>query len=180
MIEALKTYMLSLHSTKFQRKQTILTPSMTSFFPGKIWEEYLRPLILRPRRLQVAALCLRGSDDNREVLLITSRDTGRWIIPKGWPIRGLSSKETALREAWEEAGVKEGVATKDPIGTYHYNKRRDSGMTIPVETLVYSVAVKEISDKFPEAGERTQQWVNAETAANLVDEPELKEIFLNQ
>lgn len=144
------------------------------------WDEVLGPILRRPKRLQMAALCHRGPETAREYLVITSRDTGRWIIPKGWPIRGLSSKETALREAWEEAGVKEGVATKDPIGTYHYNKRRDSGMTIPVETLVYSVAVKEMSDKFPEAGERTQQWVNAETAANLVDEPELKEIFLNQ
>ena len=144
------------------------------------WDEVLGPILRRPKRLQMAALCHRGEGAARKYLLITSRDTGRWIIPKGWPIRGLSSKETALQEAWEEAGVKDGVATKDPIGSYNYEKRRANGLSVPVETLVYSVAVENMSDNFPEADERQQRWVDAKTAANLVDEPQLKEIFLAQ
>ncbi len=71
-------------------------------FPG--------PLLRRPKRLQMAAMCHRGQGDSKEYLLVTSRDTARWIIPKGWPIRGLKSNETALREAWEEAGVRNSVS----------------------------------------------------------------------
>ncbi|WP_246139560.1 NUDIX hydrolase [Phaeobacter marinintestinus] len=128
----------------------------------------------------MAALCHRGEGDGREYLLVTSRGTARWIIPKGWPIRGLKANETALREAWEEAGVKKGKATRDPVGTYTYQKRQDSGWEFPVETLVYSVAVNDLSDDFPEAHERTRRWVKADTAAELVNEPELKSIFRSQ
>ena len=62
---------------------------------------------LRPERHQVAALCWRmGQGGAVEILLVTSRDTGRWVIPKGWPMDGKSASAAAAREAWEEAGVK--------------------------------------------------------------------------
>jgi 8-oxo-dGTP pyrophosphatase MutT (NUDIX family) len=141
---------------------------------------FLGPMFQRPKRLQMAALCHRGQGVAKEYLLVTSRDTGRWIIPKGWPIRGLSSSETALREAWEEAGVRNSKASDQPIGTYTYDKRRDSGLTVPVETLVYSVAVAEIAEEFPEVDERTKKWVSAKEAAKMGQEPELKAIFLDQ
>lgn len=148
----------------------------------------------RPKRLQMAALCHRSKRTNagsgangnaqtrtdKEYLLVTSRDTGRWIIPKGWPIRGLKSNETALREAWEEAGVKNSKASDQPIGTYIYQKRRENGFAFPVETLVYSVAVSEMADDFPEAHERTRRWVSAQAAADMVHEDELKAIFRDQ
>ena len=106
-----------------------------------VWTGVLGPMLQRPKRLQVAALCHRGQGAARRYLLITSRDTGRWIVPKGWPIRGLSSNETALQEAWEEAGVKKGQASTAPIGTYTYGKRQNTGWTIQVKTLVSSVSV---------------------------------------
>ena len=134
----------------------------------------------RPKRLQMAALCYRDKGDVKEYLLVTSRDTGRWIIPKGWPIRGLSSNETALREAWEEAGVTNSRASDEPIGTFTYDKRRDNGFSVPVEALVYSVNVKEIADDFPEVDERVRKWVTAEDAARMVQEPELKAILRDQ
>jgi 8-oxo-dGTP pyrophosphatase MutT (NUDIX family) len=128
----------------------------------------------------MAALCHRGEGRGREYLLVTSRDTGRWIIPKGWPIRGLDSSETALREAWEEAGVTNSHAAPDPIGSYRYNKRRKNGFEVPVTALVYSVAVNDLSEGFPEAHERTRKWVNADKAAELVNEAGLKTIFRAQ
>ena len=70
-----------------------------------VWEYFPGPLLRRPKGLQVAALCHRGEGARKEYLLVTSRETARWIIPKGWPIRGLKSKETALREAWEEVRI---------------------------------------------------------------------------
>lgn len=145
-----------------------------------LWASILGPLLQRPKRLQVAALCHRGDGENREYLLVTSRDTARWIIPKGWPIRGLNSSETALREAWEEAGVRHSKVGNEPIGSYDYNKRTDSGWDIPVQTLVYSVAVRDLAGEFPEAHERKRKWVKADSAADMVNEAGLKSIFLTQ
>lgn len=146
----------------------------------KAWDGFLGPILQRPKRLQVAALCHRGDGEDRRYLLITSRDTKRWIIPKGWPIRGLKSNEVALQEAWEEAGVKHVDVSKSPVGTYTYHKRQPSGWAFPVETLVYSVSVSDLADHYPEVDERTRKWVTAKTAAGLVDEIELKAIFLAQ
>lgn len=146
----------------------------------RVWDVFPGPLLQRPKKLQVAALCHKGEGARKRYLLITSRDTGRWIIPKGWPIRGLKSSETALQEAWEEAGVRNSRASAAPVGRYAYAKRQDSGLEVPVETLVYSVAVQDLANDFPEAHERTRKWVTAQDAAAMVDEPELQAIFQSQ
>ena len=143
------------------------------------WGGFFRPMLQRPRRLQVAALCHRTVDGQKQVLLITSRDTGRWILPKGWPIDGLDSPGAALQEAWEEAGVRKGRANARAIGTYDYDKRMPGGWSIPVETLVFAVAVEALEDDFPEADERYRTWASPQEAAGMVDEPELKDILLN-
>ena len=143
----------------------------------KAWYSVLEPMLQRPKRLQAAALCHRDNGCEREFLLITSRDTKRWKIPKGWPVRGLKSHEAALKEAWEEAGVRTGNANTHPEGTYTCQKWQETGWSFPVETLVYSVAVTELSRDFPEASERIRKWVSAEVAADMVDEAELKQIF---
>ena len=142
-----------------------------------LWTEVFKPMFRRPPRIQFAALCHRETKNGRQVLLITSRDTGRWIIPKGWPMAGRSSAETALQEAWEEAGVKAQVLASNPIGKYTYEKGLDNGLSTQVETIVYPIEVGTLADSFPEAAERNRKWVTLDEAANLVDEPELKQIF---
>jgi len=142
-----------------------------------VLRDFVVPMFRRPKELQVAALCTRSRGDEKEVLLVTSRGTGRWIIPKGWPIRGLASSQAALQEAWEEAGVKHATARPDPIGCYGYNKKMGSGLPVAVETLVYSVDVDSLENDFPEAGQRERRWVSPREAANLVDEPELQSIL---
>lgn len=127
------------------------------------------------KNLQVGALCLR--DDGR-VLLITSRDTGRWIIPKGWTMRGRSRAAAAMREAWEEAGVK-GKIEKRPIGRYRYDKILDDGTALPVEVRVFRVAVDRLLDSFPEAGQRRRRWFRPVRAAKRVAEPELQQLLLS-
>ncbi|MTI00529.1 NUDIX hydrolase [Roseibium sp. RKSG952] len=144
----------------------------------KIWDEVARPLFLRPRRVQFAALCTRKAGDRDDVLLITSRDTGRWIIPKGWPIDGLDGSETALQEAWEEAGVRVADAEKEPMGHYTYDKVLKDGTAEPVLTSVYHVRVAELSDKYPEAHQRERVWVSPDVAAERVQEPELRDLLL--
>lgn len=143
----------------------------------KAWTEVVRPLFLRPKRVQVAALCLRDGETGQEVLLITSRDTGRWIVPKGWPIDGKDGAETALQEAWEEAGVEDAVVCNEPMGQYDYDKWLNCGTPQPVETNLYRLKVTGISDDYPEAHQRKRLWVSPAEAANLVDEPQLKAIL---
>jgi 8-oxo-dGTP pyrophosphatase MutT (NUDIX family) len=127
--------------------------------------------------VQVAALCYRDTADGKRVLLITSRDTGRWIVPKGWPIDGLDGPGSALQEAWEEAGVTRADIESDPVGFYEYDKGLGEGMTVPVHTRVYLTRVRDLSEKYPEAAERTRKWFAPKEAANLVDEPDLKAIL---
>ncbi|SDD08730.1 NUDIX hydrolase [Ruegeria marina] len=144
---------------------------------SRAWAELVSPILRRPKRAQVAALCLRPVAQGQEVLLITSLDTGRWIVPKGWPIEGMSGAETALHEAWEEAGVSRAEVTDEPVGVFGYGKRRKNGTVEPVETYVYRVDVAEQSDEFPEAGQRTLRWVAPLEAANMVQEPQLQELL---
>ena len=111
------------------------------------------------------------------MLLITSRDTGRWILPKGWLIDGLDGPRSALQEAWEEAGVKKADLIEEPIGSFDYDKRQDSGYDIPVEARVYKVHALKLVDDFPEAEERTRKWVTPQQAATMVREPGLQAIL---
>ncbi|TNF18088.1 MAG: NUDIX hydrolase [Rhodobacteraceae bacterium] len=141
------------------------------------WREVLRPLYQRPRELQVAALCYRGSGAGRRVLLITSRRTKRWILPKGWLIDGLDAPGSAAREAWEEAGVTPTGRTPRAVGSFEYMKRLRHGLEIPVETRVFRIKVGDLADRFPEAGERRRTWVDPDTAAGMVAEPGLREIL---
>lgn len=143
----------------------------------KAWTDVVQPLISRPRLLQVAALCLKGSGADMRVLMITSRGTGRWIIPKGWPIDGTTSHEAALTEAWEEAGVKKADVDPVSIGTYTYDKITEGGVPNPVEAQVYVVHVKTMVDDYPEADQRRRKWMKPKSAAELVAEPGLRAIL---
>ena len=126
---------------------------------------------------QYGVLAWKESDGGgRQVLLITSRDTRRWVIPRGNPIAGLSPSEAAAQEAWEEAGVR-GETGPDPIGAYLYDKRRLDGSSVPAEVRVFSMRVRQESEVWPEAHERERQWFEPAEAAAAVDEPELRELL---
>ena len=142
-----------------------------------VWAEYLQPMFKRPNRVQLAALCYDVEGPEKKVLVITSRGTGRWILPKGWPIEGLDSAGAALREAWEEAGVRTGEPWAEPIGSYCYDKGLPEDWSVPVTTLVYPVHVLELAEDYPEADERERRWVTPLEAAKMVDEPQLKELL---
>lgn len=143
-----------------------------------IWDEVARPLFLRPHRVQCAALCTRNAGNDREVLLITSRGTGRWIIPKGWPIEGLDGAGTARQEAWEEAGVCADSVAPEPVGQFSYNKVLKDGSAQLVQTSVYQIQVAELAEDFPEAHQRKRRWFSPKKAAERVREPELRDLLL--
>ena len=135
------------------------------------------PVIGRPPRFQVAALCHREKDGHMQILLITSRDTGRWILPKGWPIAGKDAGGSALQEAWEEAGVRPTPDAPVELGRYFYDKIMDGGVPVPCETKVFAVAVSDLADDFPEKSQRRRKWVSPMDAADMVNEPSLKALL---
>ena len=112
-----------------------------------------------------------------QVLLITSRDTGRWIVPKGWPMSGKTSAETAVTEAWEEAGVQGSVDAAAPLGFYRYDKLRAAKDAIPCLVSVFALRVTKLADKFPERKQRRRKWFDAQKAARKVAEPGLRSLL---
>ena len=127
----------------------------------------------REPRSQFAALPWRRNGGGEvEVLLITSRETRRWVIPKGWPIKGRSSAKSAAREAFEEAGV-QGKVRKRPVGSYAYDKRLKNGRLQHVRVTVFALEVAIEAHAYPEVDQREKRWVTVTEAARLVDEPEL-------
>ena len=139
--------------------------------------EYIRPMLSRPGKYQTAALCYRETSGAREVLLISSRGTGRWVIPKGNLMRGLSAAEAAATEAWEEAGVRPRSAPQPVIGEFSYLKKKRSGLPVKTTVLVFPLEVAGLEDTFPEAGQRRRVWVSPQEAATMVAEPELQDIL---
>lgn len=137
----------------------------------RLWTEYIFPVFRRPNRYQVAALCWRVEDGVLQMLILTSRQTRRWVLPKGWPMAGFGALDTAREEAWEEGGVRleqEGLR----LGRYSYSKRM-RGVPVQTDVDVFAVRVISVSDEFPEAAERERRWVTPEEAAEMVDEPDL-------
>ena len=126
----------------------------------------------RDVRTQFAALCYRRVKSKTKVLPITSRDTGRWGLPKGWPMDDLTPVETAMTEAWEEAGIR-GTADLGCVGIYSYDEELDTGTVLAVVVAVFSMPAGSIADTYREAGERVRKWVSPKKAARLVDEPDL-------
>jgi 8-oxo-dGTP pyrophosphatase MutT (NUDIX family) len=133
----------------------------------------------RPLRLQFGALPYRvDGEAGVDVLLVTSRGTKRWIIPKGWPIKGFKPAKTAAREAYEEAGVRGRVAGR-ALGHYVYEKRLDDrAAPVPCEVRVFPLLVKRQLKTWPECAQRKIQWFPAPEAAALVDDGDLGRMIL--
>jgi 8-oxo-dGTP pyrophosphatase MutT (NUDIX family) len=131
------------------------------------------------RRIQYAALPFRrNADAGVEVMLVTSRDTRRWVIPKGWPIGRKAPHASAAREALEEAGVL-GKAGRDSIGTYTYEKRLGNGTLVRCEVQVFPLEVKRQRKDWPEKEEREVRWLSPNEAAKAVQETALSDIILS-
>lgn len=148
---------------------------MTSMLRS-FWTGALRPMFQRPPALQLAALCHRSTARGKEVLLVTS-SSGRWILPKGWPIDGMTAPEAAAQEAWEEGGVKAAKVGQSSLGSFFSRKTYTNGRSEPCETMVYKLKVSDITDDFPEADRRERIWVSPAKAAEMVDNAQLKSLL---
>lgn len=109
-------------------------------------------------------------------MLITSRETGRWVIPKGWPMKRLTAPQAAAQEAFEEAGLR-GRMGEQPLGAYGYVKRRKNGQLQQCTVTVYPLLVRGQEADWPEQGQRHCVWHAQDNAAAQVAEPELAEII---
>ncbi len=129
-------------------------------------------------RTQFAALPCRVDVNGRpQVLLLTSRETRRWVIPKGWPIKGLKPRQVAAREAYEEAGLQGTIRGKRPIGVYHYQKQLIPGEQLLCEVHVFLLSVSQQLEDWPEKCQRETRWVDVSEAPALVDEGGLAELI---
>jgi 8-oxo-dGTP pyrophosphatase MutT (NUDIX family) len=111
-----------------------------------------------------------------EVMLVTSRETHRWIIPKGWPQKGKAPHDSAAGEAFEEAGVV-GAIGKRSVGSFPYQKRLKNGVVTVCEVHVFPLRVRRQSKHWPEKEQREVKWLSAKDAARTVNEPMLSEII---
>lgn len=127
---------------------------------------------------QFATLPWRMSEAGEpEIMLVTSRISRHWLLPKGWLVRGKSAIQSAEIEAYEEAGV-EGKPNARPVGVYTYNKILKTGEAIPCSVTVYALKVKRLLTEWPEAHQRDRQWFTVGAAAEAVFEPQLREMLL--
>ena len=141
--------------------------------PRKPRRRKIRPAL----RIQYAALPYRFTPDAAlEILLVTTRRSKRWIIPKGWPIKGLRPAKSAAREAFEEAGVRGKIGAKS-VGLFKYNKLLDEhGIEVSCEVKVFPLLVKRQSESWPEFEQRLVQWVEPAKAVSLIKERQLKKL----
>ncbi|WP_299425948.1 DUF47 family protein [Sphingomonas bacterium] len=110
------------------------------------------------------------------VLLITSRENKRWVIPKGNPASGLSAHAAAALEADEEAGVR-GLICPTPLGSYRYRKRQRNGASLMVDVDVFPLAVNRELEHWKEQGQRERRWVSLNDAAEMVEEADLADLI---
>ena len=141
-------------------------------------QNFIAPMLSRPARYQVAALCHRTGPEGFQILMITSLTSGRWILPKGWPKSGLGAGAIALEEAWEEAGITP-VADSQPqkLGHYRYQKRLKGNVPVTTDVDVFAIPVTALADSYPESARRKRVWMTPAEAAKAVQEPGLKDLL---
>lgn len=124
---------------------------------------------------QVGAIPIRWTNGRAEVMLITTRGTGRWTIPKGWPLAESLGAECAAREAFEEAGVR-GRIEPYSIGVFEYWKRTKKNRTF-LQVTAFALHVEEVAWDWPEREERKRAWFSPEIACRLAANDELSALI---
>ncbi|MDX1743402.1 MAG: NUDIX hydrolase [Ruegeria sp.] len=122
---------------------------------------------------QIAALPMRwDKSGNLRVLMVTSRDTGRWVVPKGWLVDSKKPWRTAEIEALEEAGAI-GAVSKRPISHFFYDKRYEDKSDVRCRVTLFPMVVEKLKRRWKEKDERTRDWFSPDQAAQLVEEQDL-------
>lgn len=127
---------------------------------------------------QSGALCWRSRGSEPEFLLLTTRRTGRWMIPKGGLMSGKTDAEAAEIEAWEEAGVVGSIGMRS-IGAFELLKLKKGRKWAKLSVEVFPLRVESMEDEFPKSGQRQLRWFTRREAAAVVRERKLKRLILN-
>ena len=130
----------------------------------------------RTTGIQYATLPYRIEGRQLRILLITSRETRRWVIPKGWPMNGLKPQDAAAAEAAEEAGLI-GTVEPRPLGSYRYLKRLKGNQAVAIQVIVFAFEVTAQVESWKEQDQRTLRWFGYRTAASRVAEPSLNRLI---
>src|SRR5262249_10181601 len=128
---------------------------------------------------QAGAIPISVMDGELRVMLVTSLDTGRWLIPKGHVDPGLTPAAAAAKEAYEEAGIKGEFVSETPLGFYTYFKRLKSGTANPATVEVYLIQVSKQCRKWPEMNRGKFAWFSAAEAAKPGQEPSLARLLMH-
>lgn len=144
----------------------------------KSWEDF-RIGFSQPAKKQIGALCYRMAKGKVEILLVTTRRTRRWIIPKGWPMKGRSDAKAAQIEAFEEAGII-GKGSGKELGTFASLKRIDAQTLIPVEISVFPIMARAQKSNFPEKDQRAFKWLPLKKAAEKCEDPGLERFLRSE
>lgn len=131
----------------------------------------------KPRRQFAAIPTMLDPNGQPLVLLVTSRGSGRWIVPKGWPMANHTGRQVALQEAWEEAGITGVIPGKHPLGHFNYHKMLAGGGHICCRVEAFLMRVEREEAEWPEQAQRQRRWFTPREAAALVTEPELQQLI---
>ena len=131
----------------------------------------------RPSNVQYAALPWRKVKGKMEILLITTSNARLWIVPKGWPIEGLTPSESAAQEALEEAGLEGEVAT-EPLGSFRHYKQAKSGETILCSVHVFPMEVTGQRQTWQEQHLRESRWYSVGEALARIKHPNLRRLIM--
>jgi 8-oxo-dGTP pyrophosphatase MutT (NUDIX family) len=118
----------------------------------------------------------RRRNGELEVMLITARQSGRWILPRGWPVTGKTPAQTATQEAFEEAGVVGGVDPR-PIGEYRYLKILPDGSSNDCLVTLFSLRVSGTLVQWREQAERKRRWHGLSQASQIASDRQLAELL---
>jgi 8-oxo-dGTP pyrophosphatase MutT (NUDIX family) len=129
-------------------------------------------------RTQLAVIPFIMHQGQPMILMVTSRETRRWIVPKGWQEKKVKDRDQAARETYEEAGAI-GIISDKPIGGYRYDKRLKNGGLKTLDVAVYALNVEELLDDWPEMEERERRWMTPAQAAMAVQEGALAALLLS-
>ena len=125
---------------------------------------------------QLACICYKKKNNKVKIILITSRGQRRWLIPKGWLIKGKTPIETVITEVWEEAGIT-GNVTKKSVGIIKYKKYVPNAEALEISAEVYLMKVNKLYKSYPERLERKRKWFTIKEAIKKVDEPQLSKLL---
>lgn len=128
------------------------------------------------RKIQYGALPWRSTPAGIEILLITTLNTRRWIVPKGWPLDGLAPHQSAAQEALEEAGIS-GKMETSALGAFAYEKLRKNGEKISCSIEVFPMQVELQRKRYMEKGARELCWCSVTEALTRVREPGLRRLI---